>query len=156
MGRNRFTTLEDWLEEDNLIRIRGWSRKGLTMAEIAEKMGITRKTLYEWAEKESDISDALKETKDVVDNMVEAALFRSTQGYYVDEKKTVIAPDGSETVTVTQRYIPPSPEAQKFWSRNRQPSDWKANPEEVKVTVQIDTDVESMILSEKDKWKNES
>lgn len=107
---------EKWLTEDGLIRIRGWARDGLTDEQIAQNMGISRKTLYEWKDRFSDICNALKETKDVVDRNVENALYEA-------------AMKGNIT-------------AQIFWLKNRRPAVWREKQlEELtdrQITVRID------------------
>ena len=42
---------QEWLEPEGLLRIEGWARDGLTDEQIAQNMGITAKTLYEWKKK---------------------------------------------------------------------------------------------------------
>ena len=70
------------------MRIEGWARDGLTEDQIAHNMGIVRSTLSDWKTKHEDISNALKKGKEVVDRLVENALFKKTQGYTVPLKKT--------------------------------------------------------------------
>ena len=64
MARGKF---EYWLTEDGLTLLEGWARDGLTDEQIAENIGISRSTLSDWKNKFSDISDALKKGKEVVD-----------------------------------------------------------------------------------------
>ena len=40
--------INDWLTDEGLILIEGWARDGLTDEQIAENMGISRTTLYNW------------------------------------------------------------------------------------------------------------
>lgn len=88
-----------WLDKDNLIRVQGWARDGLTDQQIAEKMGIGVRTLYEWKKKYSQFSQALKSGKEVVDYAVENALL----------KKALAGDVG----------------ACCFWLKNRRPDKWK-------------------------------
>lgn len=74
-----------WLDSDNLIRLKGWARKGLSDEKIASLMGINRTTLYDWKNKYPDIADALKKGKEVVDDEAEEALIKSMLGYSVTE-----------------------------------------------------------------------
>jgi len=67
---------EHWLTEDGLILLRGWARDGLTMAQIAHNMGISRTTLAEWAKKYPDISNAIKKGREVVIYELENALIK--------------------------------------------------------------------------------
>ena len=76
---------EYWLSDERLILFGGWAREGLTDEQIAEKMNISRSTLYEWKKKYSDISDALKKGKEVVDFAVENALLRRALGFKYKE-----------------------------------------------------------------------
>lgn len=63
-----------WLEPDNLTRLRSWARDGLTNEQIAKKIGVRRQTISEWSKKYSDIADALKKGKEVVDSEIEDSL----------------------------------------------------------------------------------
>lgn len=72
MARGKY---EEWLEPNNLLLIRGWKRNGLTNDEIASNIGISRKTLQEWASRFSDIRDALKIGKEQANFLIENKLF---------------------------------------------------------------------------------
>lgn len=108
---------KEWLEDDKLILLRGWARNGLTDAQIAHNIGINVATLYTWKNKYSEIDNALKETKEIVDNEVENALYKS-------------ALSGNVT-------------AQIFWLKNRRPDRWRekreveVNPDDKAVNVVI-------------------
>ena len=71
---------KQWLESDNIDLLKGWARDGLTDAQIAQKIGIRRTTLYDWKNKYSDIADALKKGKEIVDIEVENALLKRAKG----------------------------------------------------------------------------
>lgn len=91
--------INDWLEKDKLILLEGWSRDGLTNEQIANNIGINVKTLYDWKNKESDICNALKKGREIVDYEVENALLKS-------------ALEGNTT-------------AQIFWLKNRRKMQWR-------------------------------
>lgn len=93
---------EKWLEEDGLILITGWARDGLSEEQIAHNMHIAPSTLREWKHKFPAISAAIKKGKEVVDYIVENALFES-------------AIEGNTT-------------AQIFWLKNRRPHAWRDKP----------------------------
>jgi transposase len=93
-----------WLEPDGLVLLTGWARDGLTDEQIAHNMGIRSKTLYEWKNRFSEISEALKSGKEVVDYQVENALLKA-------------ALEGNTT-------------AQIFWLKNRRPDRWREKREE--------------------------
>lgn len=118
---------EKWLTQESLLKIQGWARDGLTDDVIADNIGISRSTLYEWKRKYSDISDALKESKEVADRKVEGALFNSAVGF--------VGPNG--------KYYPPNITAMIFWLKNRKPNNWRdmkhvdANIESIKKLDEI-------------------
>ena len=66
----------DWLTPEGLLKIEGWARDGLTDEQIAKNIGISRSTLNVWKDRYSDISDALKKGKDIIDRQVENALLK--------------------------------------------------------------------------------
>ena len=105
--------LNEWLEQDNLILLEGWARSGLTEEQIANNMGISRSTLWEWKKKETSISNALKRSKDIVDFEVENALLKN-------------AMEGNVT-------------AQIFWLKNRKKADWREKIE----TNESETDIQN-------------
>lgn len=109
---------ERWLEHDGLTLLEGWARDGLTDEQIAHNCGITATTLYDWKNRFTEISEALKRGKEVVDYQVENALL----------KKAI----GGDTT------------AQIFWLKNRRPDKWRDKPQEEKQvadTVKVIIDV---------------
>jgi hypothetical protein len=117
---------EYWLTLEGLLLIEGWARDGLTDEQIAHNMGITRKTLYEWKTKYSDISDTLKKGKEVVDRLVENALFKRALGYRYDE----VTREGGEITKVVTKEVQPDTTAQIFWLKNRKPDQWRDKHEQ--------------------------
>ena len=63
-----------WLEPDNLTKLRSWARDGLTNEQIAKKIGVKRQTFERWLSTYSDMSDALKKGKEIVDAEIEDSL----------------------------------------------------------------------------------
>lgn len=116
---------EDWLTKDGLLLIEGWARDGLTDEQISYNMGISRETLHQWKNKYSDISDALKKGKEVVDRLVENALLKRALGYEYTETKIVHSDKDGDKVEKTVKQIVPDTTAQIFWLKNRKPKDWK-------------------------------
>ena len=122
---------EQWLEPDNLIKLEGWARNGLTDEQIAHNIGINRTTLYAWKAKYTDFSNALKRGKEVIDIMVENALLKSAMGYKYDEvvKERIYNPDTGESEIVevkrTTKDVAPNSTSLIFWLKNRRPADWR-------------------------------
>lgn len=112
---------EYWLTPEGLLKLEGWARDGLTNEQIAQNIGVSRKTLQEWCVKYGDIGDTLKRGKEVVDRQVENALLKRALGYKYDE---VTIEKGVETKRVTKEVVPDTT-AQIFWLKNRRPDKWK-------------------------------
>ena len=119
---------QEWLEENNLIKLEAWARNGLTDEQLANNMGINVATLYTWKKKYGEINDALKRGKEVVDIEVENSLLKAAKGYFVDEEKTYISEVGgvvTKRKEITKKYIAPNTTAQIFWLKNRKPIEWR-------------------------------
>lgn len=122
---------EDWLDEDSLLKVQGWARDGLSNEQIAHNMGITFQTLYKWQDKYSELREALKKGKEVVDREVENALLKRALGYEYDEVTQEPVTDKDTGITemrVTKRVtkqIVPDVTAQIFWLKNRKPQEFR-------------------------------
>lgn len=122
---------KEWIEPDNLIRLEGWARNGLTDEQIAHNIGITTTTLYDWKKKYPQFAEAVKRGKEVVDIMVENALLKSAMGYKYDEvvKERVFDYETETSIVVevkrTTKEVAPNPTSLIFWLKNRQPEKWR-------------------------------
>lgn len=120
---------KDWLTEDKLLLIEGWSREGLSLEQIAHNMGICCTTLKEWRKRESPILMALKKGKEVVDFEVENALYKRAIGYTAEEKTEEYRVDSNGAMTlvgkkVNYKHIPPDTTAQIYWLKCRKREKW--------------------------------
>lgn len=104
---------QEWVDPEHLLLLQGWARDGLTDEQIAHNMGIHVATLYKYKNEHNEISDTLKQGKEVVDIQVENALLKS-------------ALEGNTT-------------AQIFWLKNRRPQVWRDKREEVISTEEENT-----------------
>lgn len=122
---------KEWLEPDNLIRLEGWARNGLTDEQIAHNIGITTTTLYDWKKKYPQFAEAVKRGKEVVDILVENALLKSAMGYKFNEvvQERIYNPETGESEIVevkrTTKDVQPNPTSLIFWLKNRQPEKWR-------------------------------
>lgn len=114
-----------WLTEEGLLLIEGWARDGLTEEQIANNIGISRSTLSEWKKKFSDISDTLKQSKEIADRQVENALHKTALGFYYEEDMVTNQGD----VVRVKKYSKPNTTAQIFWLKNRKPANWRDKQE---------------------------
>lgn len=138
---------EEWLTADGLLRLEAYARDGLVDEQIAAKMGINRDTLYTWKNKYSDIADALKRGKEVVDIEVENSLLKRAKGYRYDEvTRELIAikdDDGNvidrelQITKVVTKEVQPDTTAQIFWLKNRKSAEWRDKKElDGNITIQ--------------------
>ena len=118
----------DWLTPEGLLKIEGWARDGLTDEQIAKNIGISRSTLNVWKDRYSDISDALKKGKDIIDRQVENALLKRALGYEYEEVKEKFEYGVITERTVTKKEVVPDTTAQIFWLKNRKPDKWRDKP----------------------------
>lgn len=91
--------MQDWEQPEALERLENWIGEGLTLACIAEKMGITRTTLFEWRKKSPVITASFKKGENRAVENVENALYSA-------------AINGNIT-------------AQIFFLKNKRPDAWK-------------------------------
>lgn len=133
MAKGKF---QKWLEPDGLLLLEGWARDGLTDEQIAHNCGVTTSTLYAWKDKYSEISEALKRGKEVVDIQVENALLKRALGYQYKEttrEKVKNPVTGFSCMSVTKevaKEVVPDTTAQIFWLKNRRPDKWRDKPPE--------------------------
>lgn len=122
---------EEWLDKDNLLKVQGWARDGLSNEQIAHNIGITAKTLCEWQNRFGEFRNAIKKGKEVVDREVENAMLKRALGYEYDEVTQEPVTDKDTGVTemrVTKRVtkqIVPDVTAQIFWLKNRKPEEFR-------------------------------
>lgn len=88
----------EWTTYEGLMIVQGWARDGLSNKQIAHNIGINESTFYEWQNKHSQFSEAVKKGKEVIDREVENALYNR-------------AMEGDSTSMI-------------FWLKNRKPNDW--------------------------------
>lgn len=127
---------EYWLTKDGLLLLESWARDGLTYEQISKNMSISRKTLFEWIKKHSDIRNALcARARDLADIEVENALRKRALGYTIVEvttervwNKALECYELVVTKTV-EKQIAPDVQAQIFWLKNRRPEIWREKRE---------------------------
>ena len=116
---------QQWLEPEGLTLLEGWARDGLTDEQIAGNIGINTSTLYDWKNKFSEISEALKKGKEVVDIQVENALLKRALGYDFQETRVEKSDKDGTKIIQTLKHIPADTTAQIFWLKNRRPDLWR-------------------------------
>lgn len=144
--RRRSVTWAKFHTEQNLLIVKSMVRKGWTNDEIADYIGITQSTFYEWQKKHPEFSEVLKEPKEYCVAKVENAVFARATGIEktIHEKETVtVEKDGKKTVTTTEKdgvcYYPPDTRAAIFYLTNRAGKDWKQK-QQTEVTGNLSVD----------------
>lgn len=123
--------------------VRGLARSGYTSVEIAEKLQVSKSTLYKWRQKYPELRDSLKEGRDFADNMVEDALYKSALGFRRKTIKKRKTPQGV-TIEEVQEDVPPNATAIIFWLKNRRPEQWR-DKREVDVTADSDAKIKATL-----------
>lgn len=127
--KRRTSDVDKWLEEENLMLLECWSRDGYTIEDIANKIGVNKKTIYEWRTQFHEIDEALRNGREIVDYKVENALLKSALGFKKKEVKiTTTMRYGKVVETIketTESEQAPNVTAIQFWLCNRQKEKWK-------------------------------
>ena len=126
-GRSKRGKYEEWLTEEGLEKLTGWSRNGLTQEDIAHNCGCALSTLKSWMNDYPAIAAAIKCGREVADLRVENALYKRATGYEYTETVVEEGPKGKLVRTI-RKHVPPSEIAALFWLKNRKPDVWRDKP----------------------------
>lgn len=118
--------IEKWYDgiPDQVRRLAGRARSGMTDQEVADHLGVTIRTIHRWKKTHPEFKKALIETKAILDSRVELSLYRVAIGYSYTEVEVTL-----EGGVVTKRVertkeVPPNVAAIRFWLTNRDPENW--------------------------------
>jgi hypothetical protein len=97
---------------------------GKTDREVANEIGVSIATLYNWKNQQPDFLESLKVGQDVADQLVEQSLFQLATGFkHPDEQ--IFCAFGKVTRVKTIKRYPPNATAAIFWLKNRKPDMWR-------------------------------
>lgn len=102
--------------------------QGKTERQIAHIIGISPTTLKNWKGSHPDFLTAVRESRAIADELVEASLYHKAIGYRHEAVKIM----QHEGQIITKNYIehyPPDTGAAQFWLKNRQPDKWRDKSE---------------------------
>ena len=117
---------EEWLTDEGLALITGWSRRGLSEEQIAHNMGVSVTTLWTYKRNYPQFLEAIKNGKEVADIAVENALFKRACGYRTREVSYKADNNGELLpVSAIEKDVPPDTTAQIYWLKNRRPDLWR-------------------------------
>jgi hypothetical protein len=143
-------------KKEMCCKVKEFAEKGFINTQLAKALKIDRATFYRWQEKYSDFCDAVKEGKEIVDDLVESALLKRAIGFEYKEVKKITVPvedeDGEgvskkskktkviKTETVT-KIVPPDVSADMNWLKNRRPDDWR-DKQDINLNGNLEIEVE--------------
>lgn len=135
IGRGRKGIYREWLTPDRLTLIEGWCRDGKIDKDIADSIGISLSTFYQWQINYPEFAEAIKKGKAPVDIKVENALLKRALGYDFEEITTEIQelPGGGQRKHIRKvtKHVPPETAAGIFWLKNRRPDKWRDKIEQL-------------------------
>jgi hypothetical protein len=97
---------------------------GATDADIADFFKVSDRSIYRWAAKFPEFSQALKAGKAASDDRVERSLYHRAVGYTFDSEK-VFQHQGGIIRAKTKEHVPPDTTACIFWLKNRRRDEWR-------------------------------
>lgn len=104
--------------------VRKMCQLGATDQDLAEGLGISRRTIDVWKHEHPEFLAALELGKDQANGRVERSLYSRANGYsHPDTKVLVIA--GKVHAHEYIKHLPPDVLACIFWLKNRRPDQWR-------------------------------
>ncbi|WP_323744116.1 helix-turn-helix domain-containing protein [Staphylococcus chromogenes] len=124
MGRP--DTYEKQEVHKKLAAVEGWKRDGLSDAQIAKNLGVSRSSIKKWKETRPEFYEAISKGKEVSDYELENALHKRAVGFHYTEESVT---HQGEVVQVT-KYEPPNTPALIFALKNRVPHKYRDKVEQ--------------------------
>lgn len=122
-ARKRF-----WLSDEGLELIAGFRREGETIEEIVHgRIGISDTTWRGWLAGSDRLREAISQTDEYVNCLVERALLRRALGYEVVEVDEELVEGEMRVVRRRHRHVAPDVKAQLAWLYSRRADRWRAN-----------------------------
>lgn len=112
------------LNEKISAKIIELSEKGKTIEQIAEITGVSKRALHYWWRDNPEFMHAVKEARQVADELVEASLFSKALGYTYEEEAL-----GKFGPVPLVKQAHPDVVACIYWLKNRQPDKWRDKSE---------------------------
>lgn len=127
-NRTTQTKYQEWLQDENLQKLKSWKGQGLSNAEVADYIGIRRQTLYSWMNKYPQIKQAIQEGQQRTVEYIENALMKKISGYKLQETKRykTTDKDGNEVtrVEVIEKEVGPDTTAIIYALKVKDPERW--------------------------------
>ncbi len=116
---------------ENLFLIECWARDGMTLEEIARRIGVTSSIFRNRFRKDERIRQAIRRGKEYVDYEVENALLKCALGFDTKETRIMTTIKNGKTIETvketTNKEVAPNVTAIQVWLYNRCRDKWKKN-----------------------------
>lgn len=149
--------VDKWLTDDGLLLLAAYARDGMTNQDIADKIGVTKRTFTRWMEEYPEIREAVNTSKELVDYKVENALLKAALGYTAKESKVIMRLRQGKLTTVEQetviKEIAPDVRAITLWLNNRQTKKWRRNADNIMDNNEEDSNITVNIIRHGEKKK---
>jgi DNA-binding XRE family transcriptional regulator len=117
--------------------IRYMYKKGATDQEVADELGVCRKTIHNWQVANPDFKESMKDWKSEADEEVERSLFERAKGYKCKETK-LFCHEGMVIAEDVIKHYPPDATSCIFWLKNRKPDQWREKSEVVTSAMDLE------------------
>lgn len=137
-----------WLSDDGLALIAGFRREGMTMEEIYNgQVGVSSTTWRSWLASSDGLREAINQTDEQVNCLVERALLRRALGYEVVEEDEELVEGEMRVVRRRHRHVPGDTKAQLAWLYSRRADRWRANQDPRDATTEQLRAVDAVVVS---------
>lgn len=127
-----------------VARVKELCLGGATIDQIADDLGVSKQTIYNWRAIHPDFLDAIRVNKEVADSQIERSLYERAHGFVHESVKIFCNKDGEVTQVPYREYIPPDPTSMIFWLKNRKPGEWRD-----KRDVEVSGSIKSILVPER-------
>jgi hypothetical protein len=134
---------------ERLPEVQLWYSEGADDKIVAKKLNIGLTTFYKIKKQYPKFSEVLQKGKDIPDEQAVSALFKRVVGYDYEEVITeykvgengVVVPS---LIRKIKKHVPGDVNAQRFWTMNRRPNDWREKKEISRPSTIKDFDLDSL------------
>lgn len=110
-------------------KVAGLCLAGATDSEIADEIGVSVSTLYNWRAKYPEFLAAIRYGKEHADDRVERSLYHRAVGFEYPAVKISFDKEGNPLFAQYREYYPPDAVAAGKWLNNRRPGEWRDKSE---------------------------
>ncbi|MGL4351034.1 MAG: hypothetical protein ACRCT2_10805, partial [Plesiomonas shigelloides] len=103
---------------------------GAPMANLAELIGVSEQTLYNWQHDHPEFGLAIQVGRQAANANVAARLYQRAMGYSYESEEIKVV-EGEIVRVPVVKHVPPCPNSMKFFLINREPELWKERVEVV-------------------------